>query len=223
MSVPRLVFYHGWGFDGAVWRTLLPYLAAWPQQIIDLGYYGTPSKSAETETPWIAVTHSYGTIRALRDANDYCLGLISINGFACFLEKEDYRPAVSRRVLDRMIARLEAKPRDVLAEFRSRCGGGPPPDRLELERLRDDLQDLADSDCRAQLAAFTGPVLQLAGSADGIVAPEMTSHAFAKARRLETAWLEGGDHLLPLSAPAWCYAVISAFLERLGSGSEGIG
>lgn len=57
--LPTLLFVHGWAFDASFWAPLQKALSAWPQKVIDRGYFGTPI-SADIEGPVVLIGHSFG-------------------------------------------------------------------------------------------------------------------------------------------------------------------
>ncbi|KAA0677373.1 alpha/beta fold hydrolase [Roseomonas genomospecies 6] len=175
-----------------------------------------PGRERGTQTPWprsrpiVAVGHSFGALWLLHERPFAWDGLVLVNGFPRFTEGDAFAPATPRRVLDRMIARFDAAPEAVAADFLRRCGcEAPPPEGLQPARLGEALRALRDWDARA---ALTGPALALAGAQDPIVPPAMTEQAF---RGIDTVWHPDGGHLLPLTAPDWCAERIAAFAAGL--------
>jgi pimeloyl-[acyl-carrier protein] methyl ester esterase len=218
MTAPFFVFVHGWGFDPRVWDGVRAALPEGDSAAVDLGYFGPP---AMPEVPAgrtvVAVGHSFGSLWLWHERPFAWDRFVAINGFPRFCQGDGYAPATPRRVLDRMIARFDAAPAGVLAEFRRRCGweDDPPPDldigRLDIGRLGGGLRALGDWDGRP---AMTAPLLVLAGGQDPIVPPAMTGHAFAG---LPTVWHAEGGHMLPARAPEWCARHILSF----AAGAEG--
>lgn len=211
---PRLLLVHGWGFDATVWDALAAALPEAECHRVDLGYFGAPCPPPPTrEKPVIVVGHSLGVLWLLHTRPCPWAGLVAINGFPRFTEAPDYAPAVPGRVLERMIARFPKAPAAVLAEFRRRCGAdAPPPAGLDAARLLDGLVALRDGDARAALA---GPRLVLSGRDDPILPPGMAGHAFGTGPAAIHHEHPTGDHLLPLTEPAWCAAHLRAFIAGL--------
>jgi pimeloyl-[acyl-carrier protein] methyl ester esterase len=207
----KLLFVHGWGFDNSIWAGLagrFPDSDMW-----DRGYFGEDSEPVITGS-FVAVTHSFGTMRLLASLPSACRGIVAINGFDRFCEDEGF-PGVQRRVLDRMIARFASDPGEVLRDFRRRCGSIAPVGPFGPARLREDLLALREGDCRDQLARSGIPVLSLQGGQDPIVPVAMREAVFAAAGSCERVTIESGGHLLPTQETAPCAKAISAFKEQL--------
>ncbi|AUA58661.1 acetoin dehydrogenase E2 subunit dihydrolipoyllysine-residue acetyltransferase [Achromobacter spanius] len=240
---PTLLFVHGWAFDASVWTPLRAELGDWPHEVADAGYFGAAQSSAATigrvldpaidpvvghvvdpvigqvqdpaSAPIIAIGHSMGVLRLLRDLPSNCVGLVSINGFPRFGAAPDFDAGVPRRTLDRMMKRLSADPVAVLQDFRERCGDASAFGEPRLEPLARDLEALRDEDQRDALAALPVPLLILAGQDDPIVPATMTQAAFGGRLGDERHDLEHGGHLLPVSAAPWCARHIAGFIDRV--------
>ena len=203
-----LRFLHGWGFDAGFWSGVVDELGDWPAVADDRGYFGAPADAPSSE-PCIVVAHSFGAMRALAAPPADCRGLIAINGFDRFV------PGISHRIVDRMIARFDADPATVLADFRARCGEARPFGQIDTAPLRQDLLALRDGDCTAQSSALPVPMLSLQGAEDPLLPAPMRDSVFADVRLLERQTLAGGGHLLPIAEPAYCAHAIRAFAERV--------
>ncbi|OYD83595.1 alpha/beta hydrolase (plasmid) [Azospirillum brasilense] len=177
MTAPLFVFVHGWGFGPGVWDGVRNALPDGESVAVDLGFYGSPSlPELPAGRPTVAVGHSFGALWLLHERPFAWDGLVLVNGFPRFTEGAGFAPATPRRVLDRMIARFDAAPEAVTADFRRRCGcEAPPPEGLDATRLGEALRALRDWDARD---ALTGPALALAGAQDPIVPPAMTEQMF---------------------------------------------
>ncbi|EHK63054.1 alpha/beta fold hydrolase [Achromobacter arsenitoxydans] len=214
VSTPTLLFVHGWAFDATFWTPLRAELADWPQAVFDAGYFG-PARHPDVAGPVIAIGHSMGVLRLLRELPAGCAGLVSINGFPRFGAASDYAEGVPARMLDRMLKRLADSPRVVVQDFRQRCGDGSAFGEPQVATLAQDLEALRDEDQRAALAALPVPLLRLAGEADSIVPAAMTRAAFAGRPGEATHWREQGGHLLPVTDTAWCASHIRGFADNL--------
>lgn len=212
---PTLLFVHGWAFDASVWTPLRAELGDWPHAVADAGYFGAAQSPAAGTGPVIAIGHSMGVLRLLRDLPADCVGLVSINGFPRFGAAPDFDAGVPRRMLDRMMKRLSTDPVAVLQDFRERCGDASAFDAPRQEPLARDLEALRDEDQRDALAALPVPLLILAGQDDPIVPAAMTQAAFGGRAGDERHDLEHGGHLLPVSAAPWCARHIAAFIDRV--------
>lgn len=211
---PTLLFVHGWAYDAAFWAPLAAALGDWPQATVDAGYFG-PARAPQPDGPVVAIGHSLGVLRLLRDPAPTRVGLVSINGFARFAAGPDFAQGVPPRMLDRMLSRLATQPDAVLRDFRQRCGDASAFDAPQLNALTRDLQALRDEDQRAALAALPVPLLALAGAQDPIVPAPMTQATFGDAAGIR--WCDTGGHLLPATDTRWCAQQIRGFLAGLAS------
>jgi len=196
----RLLFLHGWGFDASLWDRLRRELAPLPSSVWDRGYFGR-ARREPVAGPVLAIGHSLGSLILAADPPPGCVGLVAINGFDRFSGDG----AVPGRVIDRMRRRLATAPREVLDAFRIRCGAALFEGAIDERSLADDLDLLAAGDARGTAR----PLQVLHGAADPILPTEMRTAVFAGAPR-ETA--SGGGHLLPLTHPDWCAAMIRTVL-----------
>ncbi len=209
---PTLLFVHGWAFDAAFWGPLAAALDDWPQATFDAGYFG-PGREPRPDGPVVAIGHSLGVLRLLREAAPARIGLVSINGFARFAAAPDFAAGVPTRMLDRMLNRLATQPDAVLRDFRQRCGDAAAFGAPRLAPLTRDLQALRDEDQRVALASLAVPLLTLAGGQDPIVPAPLTQATFGDAAGLR--WRDTGGHLLPATDTDWCARQIRDFLATL--------
>ena len=192
-----ILFVHGWGYDARFWDPLRAALGDVPSVALDLGYFGAPDTTIPSDVT-LLVGHSLGFLWLARQGALKHLPLIGINAFPRFLEAENYRPAVSARVLERMKRRVAGDTRGVLEDFWARAGAGGPEAEPNTAALAEGLDYLAAWDERENLASRASPTRLIAGSEDAIVPAAMTEMAF---RESEIAWLPGG-HALPRSHAA---------------------
>lgn len=204
----QLLFVHGWGFDAGFWAPVIAHLPDADCVLAERGYFGAPVWP-RVDGPCLAITHSFGAMALLAEPPAQCRGLIAINGFDRFCEG-DGRPGVPRRVVDRMLARLDRDPAAVLAEFRKRIGAGDAVDDPVTPRLAADLVAMRDGDMRDATARLDRPVLAVDGAGDPLLPEAMRAAQFDGAARLTRETLDGG-HLLPLTHPQLCAAMIDRF------------
>lgn len=194
----KLLFAHGWGFDGGFWAPLAKLLPEWPHAIDDRGYFGSPLIAAPPE-PCLAVTHSFGTLRVLADPPPGLAGIVAINGFVWFT-----RPGgVPRRVVERMLRRFETDPRGVLADFRRTCGCHAPFGPIAAEPLQIDLLRLRDEAAPPPRV----PIVSVQGAHDPILPAAMRTDEFADPAAARCEHPAAG-HLLPLEDPEFCARVV---------------
>ncbi|MDD5176847.1 MAG: hypothetical protein PHQ05_10535 [Sterolibacterium sp.] len=205
---PRITLVHGWGYDATLWREVLPLLADLDVEVADLGFFGHPSLPEACEAPRIAVGHSLGVLWWLVLANLSWTRLVAINGFPRFTAVPDFPQGVAPRVLERMRKRFATAPAAVLADFQIACGGAGPALPNDAVPLAQGLAKLADSDGRAALAEKRQNILALAARHDAIVPAAMSEAAFAALPADRLRWTDDGGHLLPLTCPHECAALI---------------
>lgn len=213
MSRLSLLFVHGWGFDASFWDPLRSTLGDPAGAAADLGYFGAPF-APQPVGPVLVVAHSLGAMLALADPPPGCVGLVAINGFDRFGAGQDF-PGIQRRVIDRMLAKLERDPAAAVADFRTRSGGDTAFGSPDARRLANHLLLLRDGDERSRSAAWPWPLLALHGERDPILPSSLRSIVFHGAPRLERHSHAEGGHVLPLSHPDWCARGLLAMLGRL--------
>lgn len=213
MSGPSLLFVHGWGFDASFWNPLRASLGHPAGAAADLGYFGAPSVP-RLDGPVLVIAHSLGAMLALADPPAGCVGLVAVNGFDRFGAGPDF-PGVPRRVIDRMLARLQTEPREVVAEFRRRCGSDAGFGLPRTEKLAEHLTLLRDGDARGRTAAWGLPLLALEGEDDPLLSPELRARAFSASPQVDRHMCSGGGHALPLTRPDWCAGQVRSLLGSL--------
>lgn len=213
MSRPSLLFIHGWGFDAGFWDPLRSLLCDFHGEAADLGYFGAAS-TPEPQGPVLVVAHSLGAMLALADPPSGCAGLVAINGFDRFGAGPDF-PGVPRRVVDRMLEKVERDPAQVVSDFRRRCGEHAAFEELRAGRLAEHLLILRDGDERSRSGAWQLPLLVLQGERDPILPPELRAKAFAGTRQVERRGHADAGHALPLTHADWCAGQVRILLEAL--------
>lgn len=206
----KLTLVHGWGYDRTLWREVLPLLTDYEVEVADLGFFGTPALPIDGDAPRIAVGHSLGAIWWLALAGLPWTRLVAINGFARFTAAPDFAAGVAPRVLERMRKRFATAPAATLSDFQQAAGGTGPALPGDTSALEHGLATLAEADGRQALAQRPGNIYALAGRQDAIVPAAMSAATFAALPASRLQWVEGGGHLLPLSHPRECAALIRA-------------
>lgn len=214
----RLVLVHGWGLDATMWDPLCTLLPAWSIERVDHGYWGQPSPPARAIAGQeaVAVGHSLGFLWLLLHHPGPWRALVAVNGFTRFARTPHLPQGVPPRFLDHMRRQLAADARGCVVSFLERCGRSEawqPPGFPAAQPLDEGLRLLRDGDGRAAFAASPGPCLVLAGERDEIATPALTRACFEGSSRVRLAEHAEGDHLLPLSAPAWCADHIRRFVH----------
>ncbi len=188
----RILLVHGWGFDPALWAPLRAARSGHTWLALDLGYFG----AAPGEPPPaldLVVGHSFGCLWAMTHPDLAGVPLVAVNGFPRFAAGPDYPHGMAPRVLERMLARLDQAPGEVLRAFHDRCGTAVPPGAPDPARLRADLLRLRHQDARA--LPERQPILVLAAADDPLVPEAMSRQAFPVGLRL----LADGGHILPIT------------------------
>lgn len=207
-------FIHGWGFGPAIWRQLVLHLPNVEPSFADRGYFGGSGAEPPQERS-VFITHSLGAMLTIGALPPQCICLVTVNGFDRFVAGED-SPGVAKRVLDRMLSRLELDASAVVTEFRRKCGVRDAIGGIQPSALQRDLLALRDWDCRAKAAMLPIPVLSLQGAHDPILPAEMREGTLRGVPNIQHRLHPSAGHLLPVQDPAWCAAQIAIFLKELG-------
>jgi pimeloyl-[acyl-carrier protein] methyl ester esterase len=203
-----LLFLHGWSFDAGFWKTLADLLPEWPAVFDDRGYFGIPA-TAVVASECLVIAHSFGTLRALAAPPPGCRGIVAINGFDCFA---NHTPT---RIVDRMIARFEADPAQVVADFRRRIRAIPPPGDIDRDRLLADLFALRNEDRSVEASRWPGPLVSLQGAHDPLLPMAGQDRAFAGTPRVLRITEPDAGHLFPITHSEACARVIRTLAEQV--------
>lgn len=201
----NLCFVHGWSGTPRIWKELALRLPQTSKTYIDLGYTGAVKDHTDPGNT-IFITHSLGTLWALKYKRAHMKALIAINGFTSFA------PFASPRVLETMKRRLLTNPQSQMSEFwlSADAKETPPVSMLKVNHLIEGLDWLAMWDETQALAQLDIPVLALAGQEDQILPlAKMTAHWQGYAVEVNP---EGG-HSMPQTHPTWCAEKINEFLN----------
>ena len=195
--------------DSRVWDSIKISLPKEHVHTIDVGFVGDKKNvNIPSDKPAIYITHSLGTLWALKHHISDMDALIAINGFPYF-------PSfVDTRTLQTMQKRLARNPSIQMKSFWTRCGmkedlQNELDQALNTDRLQDGLEWLINWDVREELSALSIPVLALGGDKDLILPLENMKQEWAD---FNSKIKDNGDHVLPLSAPKWCMSKIEEFL-----------
>ena len=201
----QIVFVHGWGMAPDFWNALIKQLPEIKTQTIDLGFVGTSqTPQKQIDHPAIYVTHSLGTMWALKHHHADMKALIAINGFACFQSFTD------AKTLRAMKARIKREPQSQMNDFWDMCNL-PKSDDINPAKLAEGLEWLSSWDAGDALKTLECPVLSLAGSNDPILSmPQMKQEWGGYDLRI----CEGAGHALPITDTQWCVEQIKAFVNE---------
>ena len=209
----NLVFVHGWAFDANFWTPLQSRIEAiYKDQIsvtiADLGFL-QDTQNIPFAQDAVYITHSLGTMWALKKRHESIKALIAINGFTQFSE------FVGKNVLRAMKMRLNKTPHEQIGDFQKLCGLKNNIDitNINTPRLNEGLEWLEHWACSKELKALNVPVKVLAGEHDRICAlSNMDKHWAEQGHNIELC--PKGDHILPISQTQWCTEQIEAFLNE---------
>jgi pimeloyl-[acyl-carrier protein] methyl ester esterase len=209
---PRLLLKHGWAFDHTIWRRVLRELGrdGFGAVALDAGYYGPPITAPEIDGPVLGVGHSLGALELLADPPPRLVGVVAINGFACFGRTPSFPEGMPQRVLARM--RRDAGSGGV-ADFLEDANA-PPPDgaAIDVERIREGLDRLATLDGRSDK---TLPIWRLHCEDDDIAPLSLADASFAGLNVVERRLRPWGGHFTPVDHPKACVGIIRAALKAL--------
>lgn len=202
-----VVFVHGWAMCSDMWSGVSTAFSN--HEKIDLGFVGRDfNKGTVTKDKAVFITHSAGTLYALRHHADQMSALISINGFASFKTFAD------ERTLRKMKAQLLRDPVSQRQDFWNNCGlTGQPKGAANIARLQEGLDWLQDWDETQMLSDLKIPVLSLAGAQDMIAPIDVMKDAW---KNFELKIMEDGAHVLPVTHPKWCVEKIRDFVGDHG-------
>lgn len=208
-----LLFCHGWGLDAAAWDPLAALLPEFAQVRDDAGYFGSPAAPVPT-APYLAITHSLGTMRLLAAPSPGLAGLVAIAGFDRFSASADF-PGIAPRTVDRMVSAIAQEPETVLADFHGWLDGTIPAGTPDVARLQDGLIALRDGDMREAAGAIGVPILSLQAEGDPLMPIGMRETVFAAVHGVMRRTHPDAGHLLALQEPAWCAQAIRDFASTL--------
>ena len=208
-----LLFCHGWGFDARVWDALAALLPEFAHVRDDAGYFGEPCAPVPT-APYLAITHSLGTMRLLAAPPPGLAGLVAIGGFDRFTAATDF-PGTAPRVVDRMVSAVAQEPETVLADFHAKLGGTAPTGTPNVARLQDGLLILRDGDMREAAGEIGVPILSLQAERDPLMPIGMRETVFAAVPGVMRRTHPSAGHLLAMQEPAWCAQAIRDFASTL--------
>ena len=204
MNKVNITYIHGWGGEAGFWKELRAHLPSHHSQLIDLGYRNEPVLHVPSETKSIYITHSLGTMWALRHCINKIGRLIVINGFHSF---RDFTNPVALRAMKRGI---KQNPQVQMSEFFKQAGLPEAYCDWNQPELMKGLDMLMHDTYKEQLLNIKERIVILAGQNDLIISPE---HMRKQWLGYDVKICEKGGHALPLTHPKWCAAYIIEALE----------
>ncbi|MGH1403971.1 MAG: alpha/beta fold hydrolase [Alphaproteobacteria bacterium] len=192
MKYSDITFVHGWGCGPDIWNELVNHLPEFTHQAINLGFTGTETDlNSLSPKPSIYVTHSLGTMWALRNRHAHMATLISINGFTSFY---NFTPP---RTLKTMKINLKRNPELQMEDF-WKTTKLPTSASLNIPTLKTGLDWLIDWDCEDQLAGLTCPVTSAFSRHDPILDFDQMKKQW---KDHNISIFEDGGHALPMTHP----------------------
>lgn len=208
-----LLFCHGWGLDAAAWDPLAALLPEFAQVRDDAGYFGSPAAPMPS-SPYLAITHSLGTMRLLAAPPPGLAGLVAIAGFDRFTATTDFT-GIAWRVVDRMVSAVAQEPETVLTDFHAWIGGTVPAGTPDVARLQEGLLALRDGDMRERAGEIAVPILSLQAEGDPLLPVGLRETVFAAVPGVMRRTHLKASHSLPIQEPAWCAQAIRDFASTL--------
>lgn len=212
------IFIHGWGVDPSLWDRMKKHFPEHSSHYLNLGFINNLPRKENHEAPRKAkrvyITHSLGTIWALKNKIQDVNALIAFNGFYSF------RPFVNVRDFQAMQERLKKDPLIRMSSFWKQCGITPKDHSLNLKRLQEGLVWLSEENAVKQATSLQKKLLSVGGGCDRILNPEIMRAMWAEFSYRE---LSEGGHALPWSHPEWCASQVKGFLSEIGLEKQGSG
>ncbi|CAK7191970.1 hypothetical protein COMNV_00151 [Commensalibacter sp. Nvir] len=220
----KLLFVHGWGYSKAFWKPLINYFEPQQFDLLDLGFFKNLKTThkmledfGEHQHNYIVVGHSLGLMYVLNHFPSQFHRYIGINSFLCFVQKNDFKEGVPKRILEKMLYQITREPLKVLEEFYRRCGYKnfvlPSEEQLDVKQLRFGLQLLIGLDLRDKLKKIGGKLTVITSEGDPIVSKPMVVESF---KDQKVQWLSDNTHLLPYTQPKKCADLIKEILRANG-------
>jgi pimeloyl-[acyl-carrier protein] methyl ester esterase len=208
----ELVFIHGWGFDASVWDGLAEQLKEFPQQRVDMGFFGSPRQIQGNKYRKILIGHSLGFMHGLRQRQDW-IGWVSINSFCRFTP--DCVPVAALRDMQRKLATNVEETLDSFYGFIRGGANEVPALTPDINKLREGLDELRDGNLSETLKTIQAKGLVLA-SLNDLLVPKTATEALldASGGQARIGWHDTAGHLLPLRDAAWCAEKIRKFLQN---------
>lgn len=223
---PYCVFAHGWAYTLDFFIPLLDSLfgdhPALMQKLdlfgLEQGYFQRPAGVYQwTGSDWVAsslpathpanlgIGHSLGLAKLLKAEMEISHWL-SLHGFARFTAHERGQSGTPRKLVERMLAKIELKPEQVLNEFWARAQGGgsllvencPQIAQANLSRLKEDLGVMIGLELTEALRQIpASQILAVCSPVDPIVSQELSEETFQPACLREVNAPHSGPLLIP--------------------------
>lgn len=194
----ELIFQHGWSFDNTCWNSWEANLL---NRALDPKFAGEPWRTPFSAR--IAVAHSLGLHLLPHEFFNADL-IVLISSFLHFHPTEERARRLSKRLVERMLKKLDTEPNSVLEEFHKNCGLVPTPpvcDEPDVEQLKNDLRLLDTCNFNITLVPSNARILLLHGSDDSVVAIEKSRQMKEIFKNSTLIEIPNQGHGLPFSTP----------------------
>ena len=204
------IFVHGWGTGPDFWNEMRAYFPEQRSHFLNLGFVGPDKRNENHKAPdkakRIYITHSLGTLWALKNKCPDIDVLIAVNGFYRFKHFTD------ERSLQAMRLRLKRDPIPQMGSFWKKCGILDDNPALNLQRLQEGMIWLSELSGAKELITLSGPVLCLNGNNDPILNSDLMKKEWSG---FPIKTLIRGGHIMPWTHPEWCAEKINGFVNGL--------
>ncbi len=206
MVKPSITFIHGWGCGPDIWDALIDHLSDLQCQTVNLGFTGSQENIEVTKSEKsVYVTHSLGTMWALKNRYKQMHALIPINGFSCF--KNFTQP----HILKRMKMNLKQNSDMQMRNFWE-ASDLPESDEWNIENLYEGLGWLSQWDYTAALMNISCPVTAIFADSDSILDVNLMRKHWQNNNRVV---IEDGGHALPITHSQVCADIIRKTIDVL--------
>jgi pimeloyl-[acyl-carrier protein] methyl ester esterase len=180
-----LVFFHGWGFDQSIWKSVCQEMSQdFSVYLVDLPGFGYSSMmnwerfksllTAKLPPQFALIGWSMGGLLATRLAMELperVMQLINLASSPCFIRTADW-PGIEKKTLDNFLTALLQNPLQTLEQFIALQLSGMHVAQTQVpsqDALEQGIRILADWDLRGQLRQSTVPTAYFFGRLDAIV------------------------------------------------------
>ncbi len=201
-----IVYVHGWGCSPAYWTDLAAKLPEHDAHFVDLGFIGQAENLDVPKERAIYITHSFGTMWALKYHADKMGGLVSLGGFGSF------KRFGNSEALDNLKNALLAEPFEYMNNFWNAAEIKPASDAagLNIEKLVAAFDWLKDWDMRYVLDDLGCQIMVLNGDNDVITPLDAMRKEWAGH---DLRICSGGGHGLAQTHTEWCAKQIMGALR----------
>lgn len=198
----NIVFVHGWGSGGFVWKYILPHFEEHNVHVVNLGFLGDEDITLP-EGKFIGIGHSLGGLWLLQHYPEHLSGFISVASFNCFHKH------IKRQILEQMKRNVIKDTITQVKDFWHHAGLDKSSGFINLKpaKLIEGLSWLSKWDANIP---HNIPIKILASRDDNIVPEKMTRDIW---KNYDIEWVDDGGHMLPITKDEWCVKHIKKFID----------